>query len=288
MHDDIEAVLARQHGVISTQELTERGYRSWSIAKLVSDGLLQRHSRGWYRLATMPLNDFARARMAGGAVTCVSALKHLGYWVPESNTGLHLRTNEPQRAHDRHFIAKEALPDEALDSFTGVMLSAQRCCELEELVAVLDAAANRGEDITSLAEHSAATLKLKRAVGMSGHRADSAQESLVRVHLTLLGLKFQTHVQRGVFELDFLIGEYLVVECDGFAYHSSQSDLIRDRKKDRYLESLGMTTLRFAYWDVIERWPECQAQILSMVRAEKHRYPTSRRVDPFEIDSHRA
>lgn len=280
MDDELSALLRRNHEVAKAEELKALGFSTYDINRLVLEGKLIRQQRGWYRNASVPLSMFGRARVAGGAVTCLSALKHLGFWTPEFS-GLHLRLREYERGDDRHFLGELELPDDTIDTDLGILLCAQYCCELDELVAILDEAARRELDLAALHGHELGQAKLRRALDLAGHRADSAQESLVRVRLQQHNIKFRTHVKRGVFELDFLIGDYLAIECDGFAYHSSQEDVIRDRKKDRYFESLGYTMLRFAYWDIIERWDECLAQITAMIRAEKHRYPTSRRVEPF-------
>lgn len=282
MHDDLDAYLNRKHQVITTEELHDLGYDRHAIGKFVATGRLKKQQRGWYRLPTTPLTMFGRARIAGGAVTCLSALQHLGFWTPEFSE-LHLRVGAYGLGDTWHHLPSLSLPDDALDSHEGILLCAQDCCELDELVAILDEMARRELDVTSLDGHPLAKEKLQRAIALSGHRADSALESLVRVRLDQLGIKHRRHVKVGVFELDFLIGDYLAVECDGFAYHSNQADVIRDRKKDRYFESLGYSMLRFTYWDIIERWDECESQILAMVRAERHRYPSSRRVAPFAV-----
>lgn len=279
--DDLTTLLRDGYGVVSALELRAAGYTPYRVGALVSDGTLQRVKRGWFRAAADPLTDVGRARLAGGALTCVSALRAMELWAPP-RPGLHLRLPNYSGAPGAHHVPGEPLPPHPIDTFTGTMLSAQRCCSLEELVAILDEAAKRGWGSDELREHPATQAKLRRALDLMGP-SDSAIESIVRVRLGSLRLKFTVHARVGPFELDFLIGDWLAVELDGFAYHSSQSDLIRDRKKDRYLASAGYTLLRFAYWDVVERWETCEAEILAMVRADRHRFPTSRRTQPGSI-----
>ena len=45
----------------------------------------------------------------------------------------------------------------------------------------------------------------------------------------------------------------LVVEADGFAYHSSRDDYRRDRRRMNELERLGWRVLRFSWEDVTQR-----------------------------------
>ena len=280
MDDKLEEFLLEHHGVIKTAELRELGISAYATKQLIAERKLRRHKRGWYCRPSNTISIFGKARVAGGLVTCISALKHLGFWTPKHKE-LHLRLPDYDKRDDRHCLPELKLPESDLDTYEGILLCAQQCCEIDELVAILDELKKNNIDFYEVTSHKLTQGKLKRALALAGGRADSTQESLLRARLQLMGIKFQTHVKRGVFELDFLIGDYLAIELDSFTYHSDQQSLIRDRKKDRYFESLGYTMLRFPYLDVIERWDKCKAQILAMVRAEKHRYPTSRRVSEF-------
>ena len=53
----------------------------------------------------------------------------------------------------------------------------------------------------------------------------------------------------------------LIVEADGFAYHSDRSAYRRDRQRLNFLERLGWRVLRFSWEDVVSR----QAYVLSTV-----------------------
>ena len=55
-------------------------------------------------------------------------------------------------------------------------------------------------------------------------------------------LQLQVLIDR--YRVDFLLNERLVVEVDGAAYHSSPSQVERDRVRDNYLHSLGLSVLR--------------------------------------------
>ena len=46
---------------------------------------------------------------------------------------------------------------------------------------------------------------------------------------------------------DFVLRDYmLVVECDGTYWHSKPEAIIRDARKDAYLQAIGWTVLRFS------------------------------------------
>lgn len=111
---------------------------------------------------------------------------------------------------------------------------------------------------------------MRWAIAKLDSRSGSGVESLVRTHLKRMRLRFDIQVWIGVWPVDVLIGDWLVVEIDGFEYHSGESDFGRDRRKDRELHGMGYTVLRFTYWDVVLRWEECERQILEFVRAGRH------------------
>jgi len=67
----------------------------------------------------------------------------------------------------------------------------------------------------------------------------------------------------GPYEVDFLWRKAkLVVELDGYAYHSDRTSFERDRRRDRELQARGYVVLRFTYREVIEE-PEVVLRALS-------------------------
>ncbi|WP_258369257.1 DUF559 domain-containing protein [Georgenia satyanarayanai] len=56
---------------------------------------------------------------------------------------------------------------------------------------------------------------------------------------------------RGVGEVDLVVAGKVVVECDGFSYHSGRHEYREDRRRDRALAALGYVTLRFTWEDIM-------------------------------------
>ena len=48
------------------------------------------------------------------------------------------------------------------------------------------------------------------------------------------------------------LGNYLIFEIDSFLYHSSQEQLLRDKQRERKIESLGYPVFRFAAKEVLQ------------------------------------
>ena len=56
------------------------------------------------------------------------------------------------------------------------------------------------------------------------------------------------------YEVDFLWPGRLVVEIDGFRFHSTRRAFDHDHRKDAVLRSMGLQVMRFT-WDQITREP---------------------------------
>jgi very-short-patch-repair endonuclease len=98
----------------------------------------------------------------------------------------------------------------------------------------------------------------------------SVLETLLRLALADSGLtspKTQYRVTdhgHEVARVDFCWPEQrLIVEADGFAYHSGRDDYRRDRQRMNELERLGWRVLRFTWEDVVHR----PAHVVALVRA---------------------
>lgn len=77
----------------------------------------------------------------------------------------------------------------------------------------------------------------------------------------------ETNVRIGGYEVDFLWRDTkLVVEVDGFAYHSTREAFERDRRKDADLQALGLRTARVTYRQIAAE-PEATIAHLSSMRA---------------------
>lgn len=112
--------------------------------------------------------------------------------------------------------------------------------------------------------------RVRRAVGAADPRSGSVLESLARVLFVGSALApFRTQYvifdHGGVFvaRVDFCWpASRLVVEVDGFAFHSDHAAYRRDRERMNQLEQLGWCVLRFTWEDVMSR----PAHVTGLVR----------------------
>lgn len=84
-------------------------------------------------------------------------------------------------------------------------------------------------------------------------RAESPLETLVRLaFLPVYGSRLALQVVvPGIGRLDFVIDGWLVVEPDGFAYHSGREEYRRDRRRQAELARRGLVLLRPTYEDIV-------------------------------------
>ena len=78
----------------------------------------------------------------------------------------------------------------------------------------------------------------------------------------------ETNVRVHGYEVDFLWpAQQLVVEVDGFAYHSTRQAFERDRLKDAHLQARGLRATRITYRQITDRPIELIANITQQLYA---------------------
>ena len=148
-----------------------------------------------------------------------------------------------------------------------------RCLPLREVVAVADAALRRG--IVSPTELEAERpvagwAQYERLVRAADRRSQSIGESFARVALIAAGLRVEPQVKlAGVGYVDMIVEGVVVVEVDGFAYHSGRREYREDRRRDRVITVRhGLAELRFSHEDAVYE----TERLVADVRAAVARY----------------
>lgn len=158
---------------------------------------------------------------------------------------------------------------------------ATTCLPFAESVALVDAAVGRG--LVRLADLGAdrprkGRFRFERMLRAADGRSGSLPESLMRVALLAAGLAVETQVGlHGVGRVDLLVEGLVVVEVDGFAFHSDRAAFAEDRRRDRAIQALGLPVLRFTYHDVVFDRPRVVQEVAALVRAVRGRAGAERR-----------
>lgn len=253
-----------------------------AIRRAIASGVVRRLRARWVALPDAP-SPLIRAAESGGQLTCVSAGRHRGWWVPPGASDIvhvHLspRSASPTVkvvAHWSHPIAPPR-PREILASVEDSLAHAARCFPLDQAVAIWESAA-RVERLTieSLGRVRWRDAVAKRCLEHLRPGTDSSLETIFHVRLSSWGIRMRMQVQLAGHTVDFLIGTHLVVQIDGWSYHSSASDRSRDIAHDAALRMRGYTVLRFSYDQVINGWPHVEQTLAAAVSRGLHLEPAS-------------
>lgn len=104
--------------------------------------------------------------------------------------------------------------------------------------------------------------RLRRAVRHADALAGSGMETVLRLLIDLLDAEVQSQVLiPGVGKVDLLINGWLVIEADGFEFHSDREAYRNDRRRDNAVSERGYVRLRFSWEDLRSRRPEVLRQI---------------------------
>ncbi|GAA2063996.1 hypothetical protein [Williamsia deligens] len=271
----------RDTGVLTWDELRARGETQASVRQALADETLLRLRRGWYARSDAD-SRVVDAVTRGGVLSCVSALRFRGIWVPGCSDDVHARANA-SRDRTGRFCSQHGRPESVtgpVDEIPIALRHAARCLDAEGLVVVCDSILNGGhftlDDLAAILRDTPVSVRalLDRCDG----EAQSGTESMVRLRLRARNIPVRTQVTiPGVGRVDLVVGERLIIETDGERYHSGIERYTEDRRRDREAARLGYITLRLTYADVVDLWGPTEQLILEMVRQRRHRRPRHNR-----------
>ena len=256
---DTSALLTRisnAHGAARQVDLhLERSERR-RLQALVDSGHLRRYPHGVVALPDVDKRVLI-ARVHRGLITCEHAAAHYRLPLPSSPKTLHVlipRGHKAAPLWGEHQHETRDLPSVPLSSFPVAPLArslADLLCCAQEWTALVaaDAALHQGrvtyEQVGTYLRGSRRVLG-RRRLQRTSSRARSPLETLARIQLRGAGLDVIDGVEiGGVGEVDLLIAGWLVVEPDGYEYHSDMWAFDQDRSRDRELARLGYTSIRF-------------------------------------------
>ena len=265
--------LARLGGAGRAGQLVSGRTDRRRLAELVAGGLVIEHGGGCYSLPGAD-RDLVWAVRARGRLTCVSAAlvhdmsvlvrpdrTHVA--VPHSGGAAGRRAHLAREVvvHRERAALLTTVPHPVSEEGPGVVAPAEalarmlRCQEPLTAIAAVDSALNRRmcaeRDIAALLS-GPGTPRLRALLRECDGRSQSPLESVVRVRLRRAGLVVEANVRIGrVGFVDLLVEGRVVVEVDGFAYHSGRAEYREDRRRDRELVAQGYVVLRFTAEDVL-------------------------------------
>jgi very-short-patch-repair endonuclease len=267
-------------GVGTRRTLLAAGWRERHLTEGVASGQIIRIRNGWYALPDASHIDVAAVR-AGGRVTGVSLVRALGGWTVDDGI-LHVavlpnasRLQVVSSTIRRHWARSLDVPDldSSRDTVSNSIAILARTESIADAVVAIDSALNLG--LLGASEWRRVMQGLSQGrTALSRYvdgRSQSGLESRCRMSIRGRGVRLQTQVHiGGVGTVDILIGERLVVELDGYRFHSDQHAFENDRRRDLELARRGYRVLRLSYRQVMNSWDSSEDVILRLVRAGEH------------------
>lgn len=237
-------------GVAKVGLLRARGFRPNDLRKLADAGAYQPKHGLWAIPAADP--DFLAALCNNSHLTCASAATRYGLWLRNKPTKLHLATKHSRgRGFVRHsglrFGTESQVP---LASVEDTVLHALTCLSTEDAIAVAQSAMSMF-GVPREALRSELGAKYFGTARKLLDMADGLSESLPEISARLLfeseGLTFRRQVRiEGVGRVDVLIDERLIVEVNGYQFHSSRQAWRKDMARLNAAQALGYHVLSYA------------------------------------------
>ncbi|MGQ0464009.1 MAG: hypothetical protein ACT4QG_01695 [Sporichthyaceae bacterium] len=260
---DVMDALKLRGGAARWTRLREMGVGERALRAASRDGTVLRVGRGGYALADAPAGLVAAVALGGVASHVTAAYLH--GWEPW-NPDLRLVVTVPQgtvKSHPGIEVHRADLAPADLDSdrdCTSALRTAidcGRCLPFVDAVVILDTALRKRavteRQLVAAANQSRGpgAPELRRAVANVDPRCGSELESVLRLLLRSTNAQLRTQARiPGVGDVDFLVDGWLVVEGDGYEFHSSRADYKEDRRRLNAITARGFGLLRFTWEDV--------------------------------------
>lgn len=285
----LEDDIARLGGLAATHQLYAAGWSKYVLGAAVASGAITRLRQGWYSLPRTPELEQQAARV-GGRLSCISGARQHGLLV-RSGEQLHVSvTPNAVRLRSRfdkstrlttlgnpgvtvHWNDPGASGSLFCLDVAHCLAHMALCQSPEWVVAAADSALRLGK----MSQHEWAEIiarlpqRLTALLSTTDIRSESITESITRFRLHCLGIEAQLQVRiSGVGRVDMLIGNRLVIEVDGYTYHSDPVQFESDRRRDAQLSIRGYRVLRFSYKQIMGHWSEVRAAITAAMARGDH------------------
>lgn len=276
----LDAITRRQHAVFSRDQALAAGFTRRQVDRHLRDGAWQRMLPSVYALTGVPLGWTSwawAAALAAGPGAALVADSAAGLWRWQRETWpLHIAVSiarRPLRSCGRLAVHRLDLPDDDVTTVNGLRVTTRlrTAVDVAHLLPVsraqpmLDRALLLGAvDLNAWTEvvmqsRRRGARQAKALARSAGDRAASQAERVAHALLRQAGITGwranHTLVLDGVRLIADLvfIAERVVVEIEGWAFHSSPEQRARDEARRIALQLHGWVVLSFSWWDLTQR-----------------------------------
>jgi len=277
MHPDqrVVAIAGRQHGCVSGAQLAAAGLSRRAIAHRVSRGWLVRRHRGVYLVGPLeaPLARAMAALLSVGPGAVLSHDAAAAVWelrprsagpIDVTLASRDVRSRHGIRVHrvaNLHRRERARLRDLPVTSPARTLLDLATTLTARDLARAVEQAELRHltthDDLTHFltsrrSHRGAANLRAATRTDIQLTRSEAERRFLDLVNEARLPEPAANTCVAG-HEVDFLWpAERLIVEVDGYEFHSSRAAFERDRIRDADLQALGYRVIRITWRRLID------------------------------------
>lgn len=275
-----EATLRALDRMARTSELKRLGVTEAELTRAVRSGAVVRPRQGVYALPETP-EGLRHAASHGGTLGCCAAGELHGLWILETPSEHHIwlgRGGTPRNDCDEcrvHWDAGTVSVGE-LPPVHNVLLQIAVCASEDSFFAAFESALRRQLISPSGIAWLWSRLPqgMRWLIGFARSDADSGLESIFRLRMHRLGIPVRSQVHiRTVGEVDFVIGDRLIIEADGRENHEREKERSKDLARDAAAAALGFETLRFTYAMIVHNWEIVESAVLAKVAEDAHLRP---------------
>lgn len=290
---DIEALLAANDGIILARD--HRRLRS-SLSRWVKQGKLARIMCGVYVHPDMRIQDRLRAvaaRMPGAVIADESALTWL---FNQSKCPTTIKVFTPTRRRPQagyHFVRRVIPQEHVQDGIMRPVLAAVDVCDKNPFW--LDELARQNRATTADYEQALAEFPFRRG---NPQRARNVKRTSTKpwsvFERTTHDVFDRFGVTGWIANRAIVVGgsviipdiafdaERLIVELNGYEFHSGRLAFERDQRRTAALMREGWAVLTLT-WDMVVHHPEWVIRTLADIRAERRAYLRGRRHKPIVV-----
>jgi very-short-patch-repair endonuclease len=289
----VVALAARQHGVVTTGQLNTLGPSRHWIAHRVKTGWLRRIHRGVYLLGPIepPLAKAMAATLATGALLSHYPAAVLWSLLPGPATAMHVTLHGGNRKGPPgvtvHRVTHLHAQDASRHHGIPVTSPARTLLDLAATTSQRDLsrATNEAQVLRLVTDHSLdeqfrrypthrGTRALRQAIQPEPKLTRSEAECRLLELIRAAGLpEPETNARIAGHEADVLWRDQaLVVEVDGYAFHSTRAAFERDRRRDAVLKAHGIDVIRVSWTQVTDE-PIALVALLAQAYGQRSRGP---------------
>ena len=288
LHRDraIATIAARQLGLVTAADLEAAGIRRGALARRIAAGRLRPLYRGVYVLGPVLVPNAERlgATLSCGTEAALSHQAAAALWGirpdhngdidvtvtrqlrPRAGIRIHrVRALDRQDTTRRHGIPVTT-PVRTLLDLAAVLDRSSLARAVEEAEVLRLVNSRRLTDLLARNRGRRGAAALRRVLELGHEPAFTRSEAEARLLDLIRKARLpapEVNARIGGYEVDFLWrAQRLVVEVDGYAYHSTRAAFERDRRKDADLQSRGLRTTRLTYRQ-IDKGPHATIALLA-------------------------